>query len=431
MKDPVVEGTSLSRKLAEIVFQEANTMREQGKVIPAVPKVYGIYEEKQGKLVHQGIVMELLEGKTFLEMIGNTELEKSLGYTQQVLDALEKLHASGEKRKAHRDIKPENLLVQTDERVRMLDWGSVTDKVDATLGATMGRKTGFQGTLKYSAPEQIEGYPKQESDIYSLGLVLYELLMGELIQEQKVGRTHEKIDFSRLKERVMHLSGKEDVAVKAAELVRKMTSAEYALRGTAREAKERIEEMEKILKEKEEVVYLEDVTEKILEIESPGATEIIINRILPPSYQKITLQKIPPPSSLTININKLPAVESLDDEIAPERKQEQELQARLDREQEEFEWKIQTGIEGNLQWYAKSRIDKSEENGSGRFYFDRFDFKGVLGEQGYKEKSLEGMKSVETYWTRQTSEGGVQALFEPSLKTMKSPCNAFTVISPV
>jgi len=45
----------------------------------------------------------------------------------------------------------------------------------------------------------------------------------------------------------MHLSGKEDVAVKAAELVRKMTSAEYALRGTAREAKERIEEMEKIL----------------------------------------------------------------------------------------------------------------------------------------------------------------------------------------
>src|SRR3989344_9612089 len=70
LKDPVVEGTSLSRKLAEIVFQEANTMREQGKVIPAVPKVYGIYEEKQGKLVHQGIVMELLEGKTFLEMIG-------------------------------------------------------------------------------------------------------------------------------------------------------------------------------------------------------------------------------------------------------------------------------------------------------------------------------------------------------------------------
>lgn len=95
----------------------------------------------------------------------------------------------------HRDVSPQNIMVATDGTARLLDFGIAK----ATMAAHITREGMFKGKLAYSAPEQIRGAATQQSDIYSLSVVLWELLVGhrlhnnaqsegELISEVMTGR---------------------------------------------------------------------------------------------------------------------------------------------------------------------------------------------------------------------------------------------------
>ncbi len=138
---------------------------------------------------HEGspyIVSELLEGESLREKLG-TPLppRKAIEYVVQVAHGLAAAHEKGI---VHRDLKPENLFVTKDGRVKILDFGiakltqPVVSSVPLTeaLTASVPTEPGVvMGTVVYMSPEQVQGkMVDQRSDLFSLGVVLYELLSG-------------------------------------------------------------------------------------------------------------------------------------------------------------------------------------------------------------------------------------------------------------
>ncbi len=123
------------------------------------------------------IVMELVEGATLRQAIdlhGALPPARAADIGAQVADALAAAHARG---LVHRDIKPSNVLVQLDGRVKVTDFGIA--KAADQAGEDLTRAGNVLGTARYLAPEQLEGRTVDErADVYSLGLVLYEMLSG-------------------------------------------------------------------------------------------------------------------------------------------------------------------------------------------------------------------------------------------------------------
>ena len=131
------------------------------------------------------IVMELVHGRTLHQLLaaqGALTPHRAVGIAVQVAAALEYAHQHGV---VHRDVKPANILVDHDDRVKVADFGIA--KAAAAPG-TQGRPWASQdltqsgvvvGTAKYLSPEQVNGDPVDgRADIYSLGVVLYEMLCG-------------------------------------------------------------------------------------------------------------------------------------------------------------------------------------------------------------------------------------------------------------
>jgi serine/threonine-protein kinase len=121
------------------------------------------------------IAMEYLDGRTLKELIvghGAAPVRVAIEYARQILSALRFAHRHGI---VHRDIKPHNVLVDGDGRVKVTDFGI------ARAGASQMTETGsIVGTAQYLSPEQAKGGEvDQRSDLYSLGVVLYELLTGK------------------------------------------------------------------------------------------------------------------------------------------------------------------------------------------------------------------------------------------------------------
>jgi tetratricopeptide (TPR) repeat protein len=152
------------------------------------PHICTIYEIGE----HDGrpyIAMELLEGRTLADQIGGRPLPigRSIDIAQQVASALDAAHASGI---IHRDIKPANIFVTTPGIAKILDFGlaksvSATAPAGSPDGVTTadeGNLTGVGstlGTIAYMSPEQARGQELDgRSDIFSLGLVLYEMVTG-------------------------------------------------------------------------------------------------------------------------------------------------------------------------------------------------------------------------------------------------------------
>src|SRR4051794_16536673 len=139
------------------------------------PNIVSIYDRGEAEGTYY-IAMEYLDGSTLKELInkrGPTPVKIAIGYTKQILAALGFAHRNGI---VHRDIKPHNVLVDGDGRLKVTDFGI------ARSGSSQMTEVGsIIGTAQYLSPEQARGSSVGPgSDIYSVGVVLYEMLTGEV-----------------------------------------------------------------------------------------------------------------------------------------------------------------------------------------------------------------------------------------------------------
>ncbi|OKI26185.1 serine/threonine-protein kinase [Streptomyces sp. CB03911] len=136
---------------------------------------YGEGEEESGERV-AFIVMELVEGRPLNEVLadgGPMGAERALGLLATALDALEAAHRRGI---VHRDLKPSNLMLRGDDQLTVTDFGIARAVASSRITASHT----VLGTALYMAPEQAEGAATTPaSDLYSIGVVCYELLTGE------------------------------------------------------------------------------------------------------------------------------------------------------------------------------------------------------------------------------------------------------------
>src|SRR5947209_4171173 len=125
------------------------------------------------------ITMAFIEGRDLNQVLKQDRplgLERALHIGRQLCEALDAAHSEGV---VHRDFKPHNVLVAKSDQVYVSDFGLATSLESAKMGMT--RTGAFVGTPRYMSPEQVEGLPvDNRSDLYSLGLVLYEMVSGEV-----------------------------------------------------------------------------------------------------------------------------------------------------------------------------------------------------------------------------------------------------------
>ncbi len=136
------------------------------------------------------IVMEYVKGKTIHQHCKDNQynFKKIIELFKQVLDAVQYAHNKGI---VHRDIKPENILVNEQGEVKLLDFGIALATNNATQQLTQLTKTGeIVGTLAYMSPEQVSGNDDLDTraDVYSLGVVLYQLLSDSLPYQVDAGK---------------------------------------------------------------------------------------------------------------------------------------------------------------------------------------------------------------------------------------------------
>jgi len=148
---------------------------------PAIVRVYDAGEDvdtdpdgTQHPLPY--IVMELVQGKLLKDIIaaGPVSVSEAVRYVDGILEALEYSHRAGV---VHRDIKPGNVMVTGQGQVKVMDFGIARAVSDSS--STVAETTAIIGTASYFSPEQAKGEPVDaRADIYSAGVVLYELLAG-------------------------------------------------------------------------------------------------------------------------------------------------------------------------------------------------------------------------------------------------------------
>ena len=138
------------------------------------PNIVNIYDVGSENGIHY-IVMEYVEGitlKTYIEKKGQLNYKETLSIAIQVGRGIQAAHA---KNIVHRDIKPQNIIISTDGKVKVTDFGIARAVSENTIHSDV------MGSVHYASPEQARnGYVSNKSDIYSLGIVMYEMVTGRV-----------------------------------------------------------------------------------------------------------------------------------------------------------------------------------------------------------------------------------------------------------
>ncbi|MGI9244958.1 MAG: serine/threonine-protein kinase, partial [Verrucomicrobiales bacterium] len=144
------------------------------------PNIVGVYDfgDRDGLFY---LTMEYVDGVNLRQAMaaGRFTPEQAVAVIPGICDALQEAHGRGI---LHRDIKPENILLDRDGKVKIVDFGIARMVGDGGQDFTLTQSGAVIGSRQYMAPEQLEGSSSidQRADIYSLGVVFYEMLTGEL-----------------------------------------------------------------------------------------------------------------------------------------------------------------------------------------------------------------------------------------------------------
>ncbi len=166
-----VEGTGMSRP--ELVRRFQTEARAAGLL--AHPNIVVVYDAGEEDGLYY-ITMELVEGKSLQSMLDAGQrfpLARVLRIAEQICSALQFAH---ERNVVHRDIKPANIMITGDDVVKVTDFGTAKILQYGTAQQTAH----VVGTPSYMSPEQVKGKPVDgRSDIFSVGVMLYEMISGQ------------------------------------------------------------------------------------------------------------------------------------------------------------------------------------------------------------------------------------------------------------
>jgi eukaryotic-like serine/threonine-protein kinase len=140
------------------------------------PNVMKVYKEKDQSRVY--MVMEWCDGRLLRRILdeGRIPQDRAIRIATEILKGLDYIHANGV---VHRDLKPENIMVDENDHIKLIDFGIAGDTASRRL--TYANFTATLGTPDYISPEQVKGKRGDgRSDIYSVGVILYEMLTGKL-----------------------------------------------------------------------------------------------------------------------------------------------------------------------------------------------------------------------------------------------------------
>lgn len=178
----VADGKTVTVKILNEDTEEENVYSRFVNEAEAISRlnhrnvVHVLDVETRKESEYKYIVMDYIDGitlKEYLEKKGRLGWKEAAHYIVQVLDALSHAH---EHKVLHRDIKPENIMLLRDGTIKVIDFGIA--KLPESTSLTMTNKA--IGTVYYISPEQANGEANEQSDIYSTGITLYELVTGKL-----------------------------------------------------------------------------------------------------------------------------------------------------------------------------------------------------------------------------------------------------------
>lgn len=160
------------------------------------PNIVNVYDVGEDDNLYY-IVMELVEGitlKKFIEKKGRLEINEAIGIGIQIAQGIEEAHKN---HIIHRDIKPQNIIISKEGKVKVTDFGIAKAATSNTITSNA------MGSVHYISPEQARGgYSDEKSDIYSLGVTIYEMLLGKVPFE---GESTVTVAFAHVHEEAMHL----------------------------------------------------------------------------------------------------------------------------------------------------------------------------------------------------------------------------------